>query len=234
MTSVLDLAALGLTNGAWRNTCVENWHAEGRLSDGDMLRINTRTTHGIRQRLRGWLNECGFAATDDADVMDEAHPEDIDRLVTRIFAWLTKPTRQLPTGATLDALAGADRETYEAGADEALSGVAELADEEGAAFALRRAAAHGAGTCARWWGHPAWPGRIERPMVALDDPADEHWGSRGEFHLRLTPEPDAVRDRSALRRLLLGKPWELDSDSAQWLVSAGIGYARADVPGKAT
>jgi hypothetical protein len=25
---VLDLAAIGLVNGAWRNTCVENWHAE--------------------------------------------------------------------------------------------------------------------------------------------------------------------------------------------------------------
>ena len=22
-----DLAAIGLVNGAWRNTCVENWHA---------------------------------------------------------------------------------------------------------------------------------------------------------------------------------------------------------------
>jgi hypothetical protein len=30
---VLDLAAIGLVNGAWRNTCVENWHAEGRLHD---------------------------------------------------------------------------------------------------------------------------------------------------------------------------------------------------------
>jgi len=29
---VLDLAAIGLVNGTWRNTCVENWHAEGRLT----------------------------------------------------------------------------------------------------------------------------------------------------------------------------------------------------------
>lgn len=48
MASVLDLAALGLTNGAWRNTCVEDWHAEGRLSDGDMLRINARTSHSAQ------------------------------------------------------------------------------------------------------------------------------------------------------------------------------------------
>lgn len=230
MTSVLDLAALGLTNGAWRNTCVENWHAEGRLSDGDMLRINARTTHGVRQRLRGWRNECGFTATDDADVLDEADPENVDRLVTRIFAWLTKSSRQLPTGATLGVLAGADLETYVADADEALSSVAELADEEGAAFALRRAAAHGAGACARWWGHPAWHARIERFLAVLDDPTDEHWGLHGEFHLRLAPEPGAVADRSGLRPFLLRNPWDLDRGSAEWLVSAGIGYVRLDLP----
>lgn len=38
---VADLAAIGLVNGAWRNTCVENWHAEGRLEDGDTLRATT-------------------------------------------------------------------------------------------------------------------------------------------------------------------------------------------------
>lgn len=35
---VIDLAALGLVSSAWRNTCVEDWHAEGRLHDGDMMR----------------------------------------------------------------------------------------------------------------------------------------------------------------------------------------------------
>jgi hypothetical protein len=44
-----DLAAIGLVNGTWRNTCVENWHAEGRLEDGDMLRINSHTTWRVRQ-----------------------------------------------------------------------------------------------------------------------------------------------------------------------------------------
>ena len=32
---VIDLAALGLVNAAWRNTCVEDWHAGGRMHDGD-------------------------------------------------------------------------------------------------------------------------------------------------------------------------------------------------------
>ena len=44
LTPVLELAALGLINAAWRNTAVENWHAQGRLHDGDMLRINSHST----------------------------------------------------------------------------------------------------------------------------------------------------------------------------------------------
>ncbi|GAB3002926.1 hypothetical protein [Saccharothrix stipae] len=43
--AVLDLAAVGLVNSAWRNSPVEDWHAgDGPLSDGDMLRINAHTT----------------------------------------------------------------------------------------------------------------------------------------------------------------------------------------------
>ena len=44
-----DLAAIGLVNGAWRNTSVEDWHAQGRLRDGDMLRVNSHTTWRVRQ-----------------------------------------------------------------------------------------------------------------------------------------------------------------------------------------
>jgi hypothetical protein len=41
---VLELAAIGLVDGAWRNTCVESWHVEGRMRDGDMLRVNSHST----------------------------------------------------------------------------------------------------------------------------------------------------------------------------------------------
>ena len=41
---VLDLAAVGIVNNAWRNSPVEDWHAQGRLDDGDMLRINAHST----------------------------------------------------------------------------------------------------------------------------------------------------------------------------------------------
>jgi hypothetical protein len=64
-------------------------------------------------------------------------------------------------------------------------------------------------------------------MVVLDDPADEHWGQGGEFRKRLSAEPPVVADRKLLRRVLRSRPWDLSSESAGWLVSAGIGYLRS-------
>src|SRR5215472_7439314 len=50
---VLDLAAIGLVNGAWRNTCVGTWHVQGRMRDGDMLRVNSHTTWQVPAGDRG-------------------------------------------------------------------------------------------------------------------------------------------------------------------------------------
>jgi hypothetical protein len=51
---LVDLAAIGLVNGAWRNTCVENWHAAGRMRDGDMLRVNSHTTWRWKTGATAW------------------------------------------------------------------------------------------------------------------------------------------------------------------------------------
>jgi hypothetical protein len=59
---VIDLAALGLVNAAWRNPCVEDWHAGGRMHDGDMMRVNSHMTWRARQILRRWTAENGLAA----------------------------------------------------------------------------------------------------------------------------------------------------------------------------
>lgn len=56
--AVLDLAAVGLVNGVWRNSPVENRHADGGpLDDGAMLRLNTHTTWRVRQILRRWRGD---------------------------------------------------------------------------------------------------------------------------------------------------------------------------------
>ncbi len=96
-------------------------------------------------------------------------------------------------------------------------------------FAFTRAAAHGGLRCRHWWGHPAWPALVTRFLTALDDPGDDHWGQDGELRSRLRPEPARVQDRDALSRTLLRQPWDLDSNSAAWIVSAGIGHLRHKV-----
>jgi hypothetical protein len=48
---VLKLAAIGITNGTWRNSPLEDWHAEGRIHDGGMLRTNVATTKLVRDVL---------------------------------------------------------------------------------------------------------------------------------------------------------------------------------------
>jgi hypothetical protein len=57
---VLRLTALGIVNLAWRNTCVEGWHVEGRLSNGDMLRVNSHMSWRLDQLLWRWRGEMGW------------------------------------------------------------------------------------------------------------------------------------------------------------------------------
>jgi hypothetical protein len=74
---VIDLAALGLVNSAWRNTCVEDWHAEGRMHDGDMMRINSHMTWRTRQILRRWMTDTGLVADGPLSALDGVPAEDV-------------------------------------------------------------------------------------------------------------------------------------------------------------
>lgn len=221
---VIDLAALGLVNSAWRNTCVEDWHAEGRMHDGDMMRINSHMTWRARQILRRWMTDTGLVADQPLSALDGVPAEDVEWLAIRVFRWLVNPGRKLATGPTLAELAGDDLGEFEDAADMRIGGFARQAPDRGARFSLARAAAHGAASCRHWWGHPRWPDLVDRLLLALDDPADDHWGQDGKFRKRLSPEPSVVADRKLLRRVLRTRPWDLSSESAAWLVSAGIGH----------
>lgn len=223
---VADLAAIGLVNAAWRNTCVENWHAEGRLEDGDMLRINSHTTWRARQLMHRWMRETGLAADVPASAFDAVTADDVWGLAGRLYRWLTSPARTLPTGITLGRLAGDGLAEYKDDADAALSGFAAQAEDRGSWFGFARTAAHGGLACSHWWGHPQWPARVGQFMKVLGDPADEHWGPGGKYRARLPAEPAEIADRTRLRRLLLSRPWELSAGSAQWLVAAGIRYVK--------
>ena len=223
---LLRLAALGLVNSAWRNTDVENWHAEGRLHDGDMLRVSSHMSWRLDQLLRRWRTQMGIAPDAPAHSLDEIGFDDLRWLGGRIYQWIVNPGRRLPTGMTLLDLARENLPRLENDADEALTGFVYQAEDRGVGFAFRRAAAHGGLACRHWWGHPAWPELVDRFIHALDDPGDPHRGDNGEFRARLRAEPATVQDHSSLRRMLLQRPWALDFGSAQWIVAAGIGHLR--------
>ncbi|MFC5662947.1 hypothetical protein ACFP3U_08105 [Kitasatospora misakiensis] len=223
LAALLDVLAIGITNGAWRNSCVENWHAEGRLSDGDMMRVNSHTTHGVRQRLRGWTREFGVITSDGFTGLTV---DDADALGYRLFRWLTNPARKLATGAMLGDLARteADLDEYMEHADQSLRGFVAQMEDKGVRFGLLRTACHGALACQQWWGHPTWPARVDQFMAMLDNPEDANWGPDAEYRERLLPEPPTLQDHSTLHATLLKAPWELDSDTAEWITDAGIGY----------
>jgi hypothetical protein len=225
LTTLLNLVAMGLTNGMWRNSCVENWHAEGRLSDGDMMRINSYTTDSVRRRLSGWLIELGIAEA-ESGALAEVDIDHVDVLAGRLFRWFTNPQRRLPTGVTLGELARSKEglEEYEEHADRGLGSFTGQMEERGVRFGLLRTACHGALACSTWWAHPAWPERVKGFIAVLDRPGDPHWGLSGEWRKKLSSEPSSVQDRRSLHTLLLQSPWKLDDRAAQWVTDAGIGY----------
>jgi hypothetical protein len=221
---VIDLAALGLVSSAWRNTCVEGWHAEGRMHDGDMMRVSSHMTWRARQILHRWLTEAGLAADGPLSALDDVAAEDVEWLAIRVFRWLVNPSRSLITGVTLAELARGDLLEYEDDASLRRGEFARQAADRGARFEMALTAAHGALACPHWWGHPRWPDLVDRLLLALEDPADTHWGHGGELRKRLPREPPVVADRKLLRQVLRSRPWDLTSESATWLVTAGIGY----------
>ncbi|MEV7680371.1 hypothetical protein AB0O64_17750 [Streptomyces sp. NPDC088341] len=225
LATLLDLVAIGITNGTWRNSCIENWHAEGRLSDGDMMRINSHTTDAIRRRLARWTTEAGITSA-SGTALTKIDVEDVDTFAIRLFQWMTNPKRKLPIGITLGELArtAEDLEEYEDHADRHLGGFAGQIEDRGVRFGLLRTACHGALACSHWWKHPAWPALVNRYVSVLDNPADPHWGPGGEWRTKLGAEPHSVQDRAALRAALLKAPWKLDDSTAAWIANSGIRY----------
>ncbi|MGH8908817.1 MAG: hypothetical protein ACRD0K_20565 [Egibacteraceae bacterium] len=155
--TVLDLAAIGITNGAWRNGPVEDWHAQGRIRDGGMLRANVATTklvHAVLETRLGGVLDTAFS----------------DELFLAVFEALADPDRVLPDGRTLCELAGEDLDELVEHMDGALGAIAISAERRGVPFALLRAAAHGGLACSRWWGTPWWPAIVAAFIARLPAP----------------------------------------------------------------
>lgn len=136
---ILRLAALGLVNSAWRNTHVENWHAEGRLHDGDMLRVSSHMSWRLDQLLWRWRTQMGIAPDAPAHSLDEIGFDDFRWLGGRIYQWIVNPGRRLPTCMTLLDLARENLPQLENDADEALTAFVYQAEDRGVGFAFRAA-----------------------------------------------------------------------------------------------
>ncbi|MFS8102087.1 hypothetical protein LFM09_33675 [Lentzea alba] len=175
--AVLDMAAVGLVNGAWRNSPVEDWHAgDGPLSDGDMLRINSHTTRRVRDMLRRWRTDCSIDAHSPTADLNTVDVDTVEWLLRKLYRWLTDPKRKLPIGLTLADIAGDGLDEFTDHAADTLGAVAVLAEERSTRFAFERAAAHGGLACRHWWGTPTWPQLVDRFTTAVDDASDPHWG----------------------------------------------------------
>lgn len=213
---VLQLAALGLVNTAWRNSPLEDWHAgpNSRLDDGEMLRANAQSCALARTVLD---QACG---TDDPKLPDL---DTLEEILTAIYEALFDPGRVLPDGRTLTKLGGRQLPELQDHGDRALGGVLALAEREGVESALLYVAVHAALACSRWWGTPWWSDIVAAFVRALDNPDDPHWGKDGGLWPKRTPPPDVV-DCEQLRGLLLDRPYDLSHDAARYCVSAGLGY----------
>jgi hypothetical protein len=224
---VLKLAAIGITNGTWRNSPLEDRHAEGRIHDGLMLRTNVATTKLVRDVLTDQFGAIiggegvPLIATED---LGDLEADFSDELFMRLFERLSDPTRVLPDGRSLRQLAGQDLDDLVDHMDRTLGGIAADADRHGLDFAMQRTAAHGGLACAHWWGTPWWPDIVTEFLARLEDPHHPHWGNDGDRYARLPTQPAEVADRRQLRMLLLDAPEALSDEGAEFCVEAGIGF----------
>jgi hypothetical protein len=194
-----QLAAIGLTLRAWRNTSLEDLHAgshpSGGFPDSQMMRFNIATTRVV-----------------------SGHIED-DR-----FDWsglrtaLTNPDRELPGGLTVGELCGEEFEPLAADIDEALAIVERTEQRRGFPYVHTVLAVQAGISYKDWYGSPWWPDVVERFIELVNDPNSSAW--RYDEHREA--EPREVADRESLKRVLLEAPESLDDDSIYWCLTHGL------------
>jgi hypothetical protein len=230
---MVDVAAVGIAAGWWRNTKVEDWHAGsdvGALSDVDMYRINTHTTAKVRERLRGWRRQEDIRTL--ADVAN-ADPAPLERVVYNLYRWFVNPRRVLVTGTALRDVVERTLDNARAHPDcvvpDDVTAETELADYErqvtgAAGYALTsmdtydpRSVLYTSALSATmwatgWWGLPDYPSHVDHVFTALGNPRHRIWREQP-----IPPPPDGV-DLVEVRRKMLTKPGELPEPVCEWLI----------------
>jgi hypothetical protein len=92
---VARVAAVGITHDAWRSGPVEDWHAAGRISDGQMMRISSMTTWEVEGHIAEWCADLGLEADGTIDELDNVDGQEFDFLAAQLLEWITDRTRVL-------------------------------------------------------------------------------------------------------------------------------------------
>lgn len=197
--AIARLAAIGLTVQAWRNTSLEDLHAgdhvTGGFSDSDMMRFNIATFRVVSEQVG--LHRCEWGALE---------------------ATLTDPSRVLPGGVTVGALAGSEFEHLVSDVRNALSISRLIEQRRGFSFLLMLLALQAGMSNKEWYGSPWWPDIVNVFIELLDDPESSAW----KYDEHREPIPSATSDRAALKEVLLEKPESLDDQAIYWCLKHGL------------
>jgi len=202
--AMAQLAAIGLTIRAWRNTSLEDLHAgdhpSGGFPDSDMMRFNIATFRVV-------------SACITADHFDWNTLQSV----------LTDPDRVLPGGLTVGALAGDEFDRLASDIREALAISERTEQRQGFAYLLTVFALQAGISYKGWYGSPWWPDVVDLFIELLADPTS----SAGRYNENREVEPSMVSDRIGLAQVLLEAPESLDDDSIYWCLVHGLGRQAA-------
>jgi hypothetical protein len=197
--AIAQLAAIGLTLEAWRNTTLEDLHAgdhpSGGFPDADMMRFNIATTRVLS----------AYVAPDHFDWKG-------------LRAALTDPDRALPGGVTVGELAGEEFEELASDSQRVLAGCRRFEQERGFAYPLIFLALRAGLSYKGWYGSPWWGDVVDLFIELLADPSSSAW----KYDEGREAEPLQVADRQSLARVLLEAPESLDDDSIYWCLKHGL------------
>jgi hypothetical protein len=201
---VQQLAAIGLTLRAWRNTSLEDLHAgshpSGGFPDSQMMRFNVATFRVVSQ----------YIGNDQFDWVG-------------LRRELTDPNRELPGDLTVGELCGEEFDRLVADIEEALAISERTEERRGFSYALLVYALQAGISYKDWYGSPWWPDAVERFIELVDDPTSSAW----KYDEHREAEPREVSDRDYLKRTLLEAPESLDDDSIYWCLTHGLGRQAA-------
>jgi len=220
--SVVDLAAVGVTRFAWRDSPVEAWHRSadvGRIRQGEMMRLNAATTRLVR----GVIAAHTPAVLRSADARS-ALCRGTSRLFDAVNQAMASPDRRLPGGRTLAEMARGmgGQDPLNAHVRACCDYWSELAIQYDVATVLLMLATAGAGKCRNWWLAPHWRHRVDDFIRRLENPA--HWKNPGVFDAiaRLPRPPDATATDQLRKRLRAG-PDLVSAAAADYCLRCGLG-----------